>query len=81
MTIAQFLRDLDEVVELVRRQSAKDTMVLLGHSWGTVLGALYTYQHPEKVVAYVGTGQVADMREEGSIVPGAERPDQVSNGG
>jgi pimeloyl-ACP methyl ester carboxylesterase len=62
MTIAQFLRDLDAVVELVRQRFDKDKVVLLGHSWGTALGTLYTFQHPEKVAAYVGTGQVADMR-------------------
>lgn len=32
MTIAQFLRDLDEVVELVKRRFDKDKVVLLGHS-------------------------------------------------
>jgi pimeloyl-ACP methyl ester carboxylesterase len=62
MTIAQFLRDLDAVVDLVRRWFGKEQVVLLGHSWGTALGTLYTYQHPDKVAAYVGTGQVADMR-------------------
>jgi pimeloyl-ACP methyl ester carboxylesterase len=62
MTIAQFLRDLDEVVELVRRRFDKDRVVLLGHSWGTVLGTMYAYHHPDKVLVYVGTGQIADMR-------------------
>jgi proline iminopeptidase len=62
MTIAHFLRDLDAVVELVRQRFGKAQVVLLGHSWGTALGTLYTWQHPAKVAAYVGTGQVADMR-------------------
>jgi proline iminopeptidase len=63
MTIAQFLRDLDEVVELVRHRFGKDTVVLVGHSWGTVLGTLYAYKHPEKVAVYVGVGQFGDIRE------------------
>lgn len=62
MTIAQFQRDLDEVVDLVRHRFGKEKVVLLGHSWGSALGLLYTAQHPEKIAAYVGTGQVADMR-------------------
>ena len=33
MTIAQFGRDLDEVVKLVRRRFDKDKAVLLAHSW------------------------------------------------
>ena len=63
MTIAQFLRDLDEVVDLVRHRFGKDTVVLVGHSWGTVLGTIYAHQHPEKVAVYVGVGQLSDVRE------------------
>jgi pimeloyl-ACP methyl ester carboxylesterase len=63
MTIAQFLRDLDEVVELVRRRFGKERVVLVGHSWGTVLGTIYTHDHPEKVAVYVGVGQIADIPE------------------
>jgi pimeloyl-ACP methyl ester carboxylesterase len=37
MTIDRFVRDLDEVVEIVRRRFQKDRVVLLGHSWGTAL--------------------------------------------
>ena len=61
MTIAQFLRDLDEVVELIRERFHKHNVVLLGDSWGTALGTIYAFQHPEKVGAYVGIGQAANM--------------------
>lgn len=64
MTIAQLERDLDEVVELVRRRFGKDKVILLAHSWGTELGTIYTYRHPEKVAAYVGMGQVASFAED-----------------
>jgi pimeloyl-ACP methyl ester carboxylesterase len=57
------VRDLDEVVELVRDRFGKERVVLLGHSWGSALGILYTTRHPEKVAAYVGIGQVVDMAE------------------
>jgi len=63
MTIEQFVRDLDAVVELVRDRFDKRRVVLLGHSWGSAIGLLYTARFPEKVAAYVGVGQVADMRE------------------
>jgi proline iminopeptidase len=63
MTIDQFVRDLDDVVELVRDRFNKDRVVLLGHSWGSAIGTLYAARHPEKVAAYVGVGQVADMPE------------------
>jgi len=63
MTIARFLHDLDEVVDMVRHRFGKDRVVLVGHSWGTVLGTLYAQQHPDKVAVYVGVGQFADVRE------------------
>lgn len=63
MTIGQFVRDLDDVVELVRERFHQDRVVLLGHSWGSAIGLVYAARHPGKVAAYVGVGQVADMRE------------------
>jgi pimeloyl-ACP methyl ester carboxylesterase len=63
MTFEQFVRDLDDVVELVRARFNKERVVLLGHSWGSAIGLLYAARHPAKITAYVGVGQVADMRE------------------
>jgi pimeloyl-ACP methyl ester carboxylesterase len=63
MTIERFLLDLDEVVDLVRRRFGHERVVLVGHSWGTVLGVLYARRHPDKVAAYVGVAQVVDMAQ------------------
>jgi proline iminopeptidase len=63
MTIAQFVRDLEEVVQLVKSRFCKDKVVLFAHSWGTILGTLYAHQHPEDVAVYVGVGQIANMPE------------------
>ena len=61
MNISQFVSDLDEVVSTVKKRFNKEHVVLLGESWGTVIGTLYAYEHPENVAAYVGTGQMANM--------------------
>ena len=63
MSIGQFVSDLDEVVELVRQRFDKEKVVLVGHSWGTVPGVIYASRYPEKVSAYVGITQVADVPE------------------
>lgn len=60
LTIEQFIADLDELVELVRSRFGKDKVLLYGHSWGSVLGVLYAARFPEKVAAYVGTGQIGE---------------------
>ncbi len=60
LTIEQFMADLDELVELLRARFGKEQVVLYGHSWGSVLGVLYASRFPEKVAAYVGTGQIGE---------------------
>jgi pimeloyl-ACP methyl ester carboxylesterase len=64
MTLAQFERDLDELVDLVRQRFGQRRVILLAHSWGTELGTIYVYQHPEKVAAYVGIGQITNFTED-----------------
>ena len=61
MRIEQFIGDLDELVNAVRRRLGKDKVTVYGHSWGSVLGVLYAARFPEKVAAYVGTGQIGDQ--------------------
>jgi proline iminopeptidase len=62
MTISRFVRDLGEVVRLVKARFGKRRVTLLGHSWGMVLGLIYAHDHPENVAAYVGVGQTANQR-------------------
>jgi len=60
LTIEQFIADLDELAETLRARFGKEKIVLYGHSWGSVLGVLYASRFPEKVAAYVGTGQIGE---------------------
>ncbi|MGZ3576182.1 MAG: alpha/beta fold hydrolase [Vulcanimicrobiaceae bacterium] len=60
MTIERFIADLDELVDAVRKRFGKDKVAIYGHSWGSALGVLYAARFPEKVAAYVGTGQIDD---------------------
>lgn len=62
MTIERFVCDLDELVDAVCARLNKRRVVILGHSWGSALGTLYAARHPEKVCAYVGTGQIGDLQ-------------------
>jgi pimeloyl-ACP methyl ester carboxylesterase len=60
LTIEQFIADLDDLVEILRARFGKEKVVLYGHSWGSVLGILYASRFPEKVAAYVGSGQIGE---------------------
>jgi proline iminopeptidase len=60
LTISQMVDDLDVIVDRIRERLGHDRVVLVGHSWGTMLGVLYASRHPDKVAAYVGIGQMTD---------------------
>ena len=60
MTIARMTLDGIELTELVRKRLQKDKIILVGHSWGSILGLSMAKARPELFHAYVGTGQVAD---------------------
>ena len=60
MTIDRFVADLDELVEIVRRRFRTTKVAILGHSWGSALGAIYASRYPDKVSIYVGAAQIGD---------------------
>jgi len=60
MTVEQLILDLDELVDTVRERLSQDKVAIYGHSWGSALGVLYAARFPEKVAAYVGSGQIGD---------------------
>ena len=64
MTVEQFILDLDELVEAVCKRLEKTKVVIFGHSWGSALGTLYAARFPDKVAAYVGSGQCGDAAGE-----------------
>lgn len=61
--LQNLMSDLHETVEVLKARYQKDKLFILGHSWGTVLGALYALEHPENVAAYIGVGQLVDVVE------------------
>jgi pimeloyl-ACP methyl ester carboxylesterase len=60
MTVEQFISDLDELVDVVCARVGATKVALFGHSWGSALGVLYAARFPEKVAAYIGSGQIGD---------------------
>lgn len=60
LTLEQYLDDLNQIVDLLCERFDQKKVYLLGGSWGTELGTLYAYHHPEKLHAYIGYGQVVN---------------------
>jgi len=67
MTIAQMTADAEAVVAYLQKTYHKRKIFLLGHSWGSVLGVRLAEAHPDWFYAYIGVGQMANVRESEAI--------------
>ncbi len=62
MTIDQFVQDTTALIELLRARFGQQKILLLGHSWGSVLALKVAAARPGLLHAVVGMGQVVDMQ-------------------
>ncbi len=60
------LEDIDAIVSYLQDRFKQEKVIIMGHSWGTLIGTTYVYNHPDKVSSYIGIGQVVSM------IPGEE---------
>ena len=63
MTIDRYLADTHELIELLKTRFQKKKIFLIGHSWGSILGLLTAHRYPESIHAYIGMGQVVNIRK------------------
>lgn len=61
VTFPQALEDLDALVDYLRQRFKQEKVIVVGHSYGTLLGSQYALIHPEKVLHYVGVGQFVSV--------------------
>ena len=61
MRIERFVLDAEELTEALLKRFKQKKLFLIGHSWGTVIGAYLAAKRPDLLWAYVGIGQVADV--------------------
>jgi pimeloyl-ACP methyl ester carboxylesterase len=59
----QALDDLDKLVTYACERFGQDKVIIMGHSYGTALGSAYVKEHPEKVQAYIGIGQLVSLED------------------
>lgn len=64
MTIEQMSSDGIEVAEFLTHHLHKKKIILLGHSWGSILGIHMIARRPDLFAAYVGTGQVINIHKQ-----------------
>lgn len=63
LTVDRYVEDAVEVMALLRERYDKPKLVVLGHSWGSVLGLKAAMAKPDWVSAYVGVGQFLNLMD------------------
>ncbi len=56
--------DLNELVDYLTERFDTDKVIVVGHSYGTILGSKYASEHSDKVAAYVGIGQFVNIESD-----------------
>lgn len=60
MNLEQMVADTIELTELLLRRFNRNELILVGHSWGSVLGLKAVQRRPELYQAFVSTGQIVN---------------------
>jgi pimeloyl-ACP methyl ester carboxylesterase len=63
LSLQRMVDDAWEVTQYIQQKLNCEKIIVLGHSWGTILGSRLVLEHPEAFYAYISVGQVVDMRE------------------
>jgi pimeloyl-ACP methyl ester carboxylesterase len=67
ITVDRMVQDGVELSEYLRKHLGKDKIILVGHSFGSILGVRMARAKPDLLYAYVGTGQVGDATKNYSV--------------
>lgn len=61
--INQYVDDAIELAELIKEKYKKKKVLLIGHSWGTIISMKAALKRPDLFYAYVGIGQIINTRD------------------
>ena len=61
--IPRYIDDAIEIAEYARKRYGKSKVIVMAHSWGTVIGLGAALKRPDLFYAYVGIGQVINTRD------------------
>ena len=62
-SISDYVTDIDAIISYLHSVYTFDKIILVGFSWGTVIGSTYARMRPNKISCYVGIGQMINHRE------------------
>ncbi|MEO1243268.1 MAG: alpha/beta hydrolase [Pseudomonadota bacterium] len=60
LTLDRIISDLDELIDALCAEFDQEKVILVGHSWGSLVGLTYIDWRPEKVAGYIGVSQFSN---------------------
>ena len=63
LSFERMLVDAYEVTQHIRSQLGKDRIIIMGYSWGSVVGTVLVQSYPQYFSAYIGLGQLINLRD------------------
>ncbi len=63
MTTGQLVADTIELTEQLIRRFGKRQVIIVGHSWGSILGLMAVRRRPDLYSAFISTGLIANFAE------------------
>ncbi len=63
ININQYVDDAIQMAELIKEKYKKKKVILIGHSWGTIISMKAALKRPDLFYAYVGIGQIINTRD------------------
>lgn len=61
--IDQYVKDVIELAEYIEKKYKKKKVILMGHSWGTIVSMNAALKKPDLFYSYVGIGQIINTRD------------------
>ncbi len=60
-SLSDYINDIDGVISYLHTVCEFEKLILVGFSWGSIIGAEYAKAHPEKLLCYIGIGQIVSV--------------------
>ncbi len=62
-TIEDYIKDIDEVISYLHTVYDFEKIIIMGFSWGSVIGSEYAKHYPENVLCFVSVGQLINFND------------------
>lgn len=63
MTLDQITSDAIELIDILRNRYGKEKVYIAGHSWGSIVGIHLAKAFEDRILGFIGIGQVVDYQK------------------